>query len=642
MKLTYLHTGLRLTLDNVPYRITKIIEGDICYLERVHDLALISKTKKELISLLSLGIVNFLIDKESIIPSREALNLDLKMIAEDDQKVVLRKYKYVKAAQDYYLEPQRKNLERIIEKIAEEMKDISPPSAISVYRWWRKWFDAGFDSYALINQPSGSKGSRKFKGAIADIFFEVVNEVYLTKERVTKQGTYEAFLYRINEYNRLQGNQISIPSRSTVYRMINDLDGYTVISERHGVKEAEKIYRISGKSFLTNYPLERVEIDHTPLDVMVIDEETGLTVGRPFLTCILDSHTRMPLALEIGFEPPSELSVMRALRQAIWPKNSLLDQYSEIEKEWPAYGIPSLLVCDNGLEFHSKQLRQVCSELNIELMFCPKHTPHYKGRVERFLGTLNRQVPQSIKGTTFSNISTRGDYNSVEEACISLKELRGLIYFWAVDIYMQTKHRSLNTTPYKMWTKGLKHFEPLLPSSKEHFDLICAKEYSRKMSHEGILFKRLFYNSEALRTMRIVYGNRTKVDFRVNVENLEKIWIYDPNSGDFIDIPCIDPDYAKGLSLFQHEIILKKRREDSLIRESDVESLAEAKEKLRKSIQDLNQEKRIKQRSRIARLGKLSKSKPSKSANSKSKLQLFEITDIPDFELMAKKDRHNA
>lgn len=67
---------------------------------------------------------------------------------------------------------------------------------------------------------------------------------------------------------------------------------------------------------MTHHILERVEVDHTPLDVIVINERTGLADGRPTLTLLLCRHSRMVLGFSIGFEPPSELSVMRALRHA--------------------------------------------------------------------------------------------------------------------------------------------------------------------------------------------------------------------------------------------------------------------------------------------------------------------------------------
>lgn len=639
MTTSYLHVGLHLISDDIVYQVKKIII-DLCYLENLSNKSISKISKVELISLIEKGEITLSDEVQKTQLGTETIK-GLSAINSEQEEVVMRRYEYVKEAQKQLGSPTRVGLEELITSLANQLQDIKPPSAITLYRWWKRWYESDGNLKALTNQKSGRKGYRKYKSMIQPLFYEVVNEVYLTRERQSKQEVYQTLLYRIQQHNKLHAKNISRPSRSTVYRMINELDDYTVVAERHGIKEAEKVYRISGKGVSTDFPLERVEIDHTPLDIMVIDEALGLTIGRPYLTCILDSHTRMPLALEIDFEPPSELSVMRALRQAIWPKQILLEQYTDINKDWPAYGIPSLLVCDNGLEFHSKQLRRVCGELNIELMFCPKHKPYYKGRVERFLGTLNRQVSQRIKGTTFSNISERGDYNSVEEATITLKELRGLIYFWAVEIYMQTKHRSINATPHQKWLKGLKRFEPLLPSSRDHFDLICAKEYKRKLSHEGILFKHLFYNSEALRTMRILYGNRAKVNIRVNTENLEKIWVHDPDSDTFIEVPCIDEDYVKNLSLFQHTMILKERRAQAIMSGEEEQNLAEAKEKLRQSIQALSKEKKIKKRSQVARIGKIPKGESHGKSSQVPKAH-FEIDAIPDFAIMEQKEQGNA
>lgn len=123
--------------------------------------------------------------------------------------------------------------------------------------------------------------------------------------------------------------------------------------------------------------LERVEVDHIILDIMVFNENTKQVDGRPTLTALIDVYSRMILGIEIGFQPPSQLSVMRALKNAILPKN--IKREEKLDKhDWPAYGIPITFVCDNGMEFHAKDLRRMCAELNIELIFCPKQQPHYK------------------------------------------------------------------------------------------------------------------------------------------------------------------------------------------------------------------------------------------------------------------------
>lgn len=273
--------------------------------------------------------------------------------------------------------------------------------------------------------------------------------------------------------------------------------------------------------------LERVEVDHTTLDIMVFNENTKQVDGRPTLTALIDVYSRMILGIEIGFEPPSQLSVMRALKNSILPKN--IKREEKLDKhDWPAYGIPITLVCDNGMKFHAKDLRRMCAELNIELIFCPKQQPHYKGHIERFMGTLNRQVCHLIQGTTFSNITMRGDYNSIDSATITLSELRQLVELWITTDYIQSPHKGIFTTPIKKWQEGLLILPPRLPESAEYLNFILTIEFERLLSHEGIQFEHLFYNSHEIKTLRILYGDQRKIKCRYDPENLGDIWVQEP------------------------------------------------------------------------------------------------------------------
>jgi len=74
-------------------------------------------------------------------------------------------------------------------------------------------------------------------------------------------------------------------------------------------------------------PLMRVEIDHTPVDVILVDAEDGLPLGRPTLTSVLDIATRYPLGYYLGFEPPSYLAVCEALTHAFKPKGDVRGKY---------------------------------------------------------------------------------------------------------------------------------------------------------------------------------------------------------------------------------------------------------------------------------------------------------------------------
>jgi hypothetical protein len=97
-------------------------------------------------------------------------------------------------------------------------------------------------------------------------------------------------------------------------------------------------------------PLERVECDHTMLDLMIVDTETRLTLGRPRLTAMLDTYSRIVHGSHISFYHPSYLSLMQSLRHVNNPKDYVRNHYPEIKNDWPAYGLPELLVVDNGTD----------------------------------------------------------------------------------------------------------------------------------------------------------------------------------------------------------------------------------------------------------------------------------------------------
>ncbi|RBM48469.1 integrase [Vibrio tarriae] len=599
MKLASLHTGLHLTLNDVPFMISRILEGGECYLERRSDLAIVKRMKQELMTAFYQG--ELIIHGKSAAPTKQARSeIDLSGLDYDCQQAVLRKYHYIKLARDLHGNTLSKNhLGDIIRVGAESLGDENPPSVPSVYRWWRSWKASSYDIRVLVNKPSGSKGMKKLKGVVAQVFDEVVEEVYLTPQRASIQATYDAFLSRVSLINVARQIPLKVPSRSTFYRLVRNANKYEVMSARYGKSAADKAFRASGLGARPTRILERIEVDHTPMDVHVLNPITGVADGRPYLTLLLDRYSRMPVGMEIGFEPPSELSVMRALRNAILPKSYIKQYYPDIEHEWPAFGTPVMLICDNGMEFHSQQLRRMCGELDIDLQFCPKAQPQYKGAVERFLGTLNRQVSHRIPGTSFSNINQRGDYDSVKQSSITLEDLKELVHQWMIDIYCQKTHRGTQRTPAALWNEGLKAVEPMLPESKEQLDLILTSEDERVLSHTGIEFKGLFYNSAELTLIRHL-GDCHKVRFRYDKENLGFIWVYDEHEGNFLKVPCIDSYYATGLTLRQHLQIRADARERGAS-EQEMASLIRSKEKFRQKIEQKSKHRLLRERRKAAR-----------------------------------------
>ena len=72
---------------------------------------------------------------------------------------------------------------------------------------------------------------------------------------------------------------------------------------------------------------------------MVIDTETRLPLGRPWLTTMINVCTKMITGFYLSFHPPGYLSVMRCLLHAVCPKSYLKTDYPQIRHDWPAYGV---------------------------------------------------------------------------------------------------------------------------------------------------------------------------------------------------------------------------------------------------------------------------------------------------------------
>jgi putative transposase len=73
------------------------------------------------------------------------------------------------------------------------------------------------------------------------------------------------------------------------------------------------------------------------LDVMVLDE-TGKP-ARPWLTVILDDHSRAVAGYTVFLGDPTALQTALALRQAVWRK---------ADPGWTVCGLPAALYSDHG------------------------------------------------------------------------------------------------------------------------------------------------------------------------------------------------------------------------------------------------------------------------------------------------------
>lgn len=314
---------------------------------------------------------------------------------------------------------------------------------------WRlvKQYEQHRSVSGLIRRTPGRKiGTTVLQLPAERVIAETIDDFYLRRERPTAAQLYE----RVGALCRER--RISIPAKGTVRRRLDRYNNRESQQRRVGSKKAKYAFEPMPGHVDVRRPLERVEIDHSPLDVIArSDDPLCDYVGRPWVTLAIDVCTRCVLGLHIGFDPPSILSVALCLTDAV-RKKCPLDEVG-VPLDWPMCGIPYEIVVDNGSDFISDAFKRGCEEHNIILTFRPIGSPHYGGTIERLIGTMVGRC-HLLPGTTKNSTKAKGDYNSVKHASLTLRQARAWFIEQLLGHYHLSEHRTLRVPPFAAWNRA--------------------------------------------------------------------------------------------------------------------------------------------------------------------------------------------
>ena len=430
-----------------------------------------------------------------------------------------------------------------VEKVARE-NDVS---VATIYRWLKKYKESELLSDLAPEEKPGGKGKSRLKDVIDEIIDSNIEKYYMTNQQNSFRRVFLEIQIECND------KKLSPPHYNTIRRRILAKSEYKIIKNRLGIGAAKKRFNPKVKTFPDAlYPLSSVQMDHTPLDIIIVDEEYREELGRPWLTLAIDTYSRMVLGYYIGFERPNSMSVGLCLSQAMLPKQEYLAKF-DIFKEWPCHGRINCIHMDNALEFRSKMLEDACREYKIDINWRPVKVPEYGGYIERLLGTFSKEIHQ-LKGTTFNNISKRKNYDSSKKAVFTYKEFEAWLATYIVDVYHMKFHTGINKSPMAKWLEGVigtdeqigVGYHPI-PVDKRKLLLDFMPSEHRTIQDYGVLLDGIHYYSDVLRkwinALDIKSGKlraKRKFKFKRDPRDISILYFLEPDTKEYYPIPYRD------------------------------------------------------------------------------------------------------
>lgn len=406
----------------------------------------------------------------------------------------------------------------------------------TLYRWLQQYLKQHTLACLLPQRPGPHAGGRSLSQAVENVIETALQNRYLTRQRLSPVHVARDVQLRCRE------DALPVPSERTIRRRIRDLPEELQLRRRFGYTAAQSLAPLRGGFPDVDEPLGVIQIDHTPLDLILVDDIHRLPVGRPWLTLAIDIHTRMVAGFALAFEKPSALSVGLCLLHAISPKDDWLSKHG-LATVWPIHGLMREIHCDNAREFRGEMLKKACEQYGIELSFRRVRSPWYGGHIERLLGTFAREI-HALEGTTFSNPQERGSYASQKKAAFTLSEFEKWFATLVVEVYHQRNHSALGMSPLRRYEQASrKGPRPMPDMHRLRLDFLPCAE--RSVQRYGISLDGIRYYSDVLRRWigEESGGNsvrKTRFIVRRDPRDISVVFFFDPELNCYFEIPYRD------------------------------------------------------------------------------------------------------
>jgi len=438
----------------------------------------------------------------------------------------------------------------------------------TLYRWIDVFEKTRLLSSLIPTPNPGPKGQTRLTKEVEEVINSEIEASYLIKPRPSTQEICT------NVIDICKTKKLKPPHENTVRRRI------TVLSEEKKLKARppSKQTKEKGDEFKDAYPdatspLSVVQIDHTPGDIIIVDDIDRLPIGRPYITLAIDVFSRMVAGIYISLDAPSSLSIAMCLSQAILRKDNILAKYN-IKTTWNVWGFMGKIHSDNAKEFRSAALERACMQYGIDIEWSPVARPQFGAYIESLFGTFADEI-HKVPGTTFSSVKEKGDYDSEASAVMTLSEFEEWFYVLITQKYHHSKHSELKCSPLKKFADGLKGspeapgtgLPPMLNEDEgARLKIDFMPHFERTVQDKGILLDYIYYYHDVLRRWINSKDPKNPKDSRLFIikrdpRDISSVFFLDPEVNEYLQIPYRNLS-RPAINIWEHKAALKLLHEE--------------------------------------------------------------------------------
>lgn len=410
-----------------------------------------------------------------------------------------------------------------------ERPDLAFPSLATVYRYLER-----HRSRSPLVRPDHLKGNRteRHHSGMYDLVCNVASETFLqegskwTLKELTDKCQREAI-----------SRGLLAPSSPLSMKFVRRV----IVKRLHAMPEVTRLLakdRPSKTSVATNRIrvdgiFQRVEQDalHLPF---VITTPDGVC-SDVWLIHAIDCATSNVVGWHLKIGAPNESDGLRCIESILYPKAPAFERLG-IESADDIYGVPNLLLLDNGSEAKGERFRRL-TQIGIDVAYCKARHPHKKPFIERLNKSLKVALQVLPGCSRMDGRDGQRDPVAHGDSLMDLHELEQWIVRFYQDVWADTvlerfvdedvfEARGMGVTPRERFKTMVAQGHPM-PISPNRSDWIRVRHHmvSRTLSlKSGITLEGFEFRGDNLKDLIAQFGE-DRVDALYDPEDFRRVYV---------------------------------------------------------------------------------------------------------------------